>query len=195
MTTWKEKRQTILKRDNFTCQHCKQFNPEIGLVQLFDKTIGDMEFHEYENHPDPSQSVYRLSSSLTGYTFEINFGNCWPVFPIMQAHHKRYINGREQWDYDDDDLITLCKNCHTNLHLSDLIPVLSKDKFQLEERMFLPVDIGSGRKHLCDDWTFIKQVGGGEYVISEINPKHAELEAKNILDKFIKRYFPRYSKK
>ncbi|MEO7293246.1 MAG: HNH endonuclease [Ginsengibacter sp.] len=206
MPTWREKREKILKRDNFTCQICNQFNPEIGTVQMLNNLIGEMVVHEYVNHYDSYQSIYRLSSSLTGYPFEINFGDCWPVFPIMQVHHKRYINGREQWEYDDEDLITLCKNCHTNLHLNSLIPILSKDEILLEERMFLPVDLGNGRNHLCDYWTFIKQIGGGEYVITEINPtitmvlvgeessQEAELEANKALDKFIKQYFPRYAR-
>ena len=34
----------------------------------------------------------------------------------LDVHHIRYISGREAWDYDDGDLVTLCHSCHENLH-------------------------------------------------------------------------------
>ena len=30
----------------------------------------------------------------------------------LHVHHKRYIKGLNPWEYDDDDLITLCERCH-----------------------------------------------------------------------------------
>ena len=30
----------------------------------------------------------------------------------LDVHHIRYIYGREAWDYDDGDLVTLCHKCH-----------------------------------------------------------------------------------
>ena len=36
----------------------------------------------------------------------------------LDVHHIRYLNGREAWDYDDGDLVTLCHKCHENLHNS-----------------------------------------------------------------------------
>lgn len=206
MSGWKKKRKEILVRDNFTCQQCGGFNPE-GVVELRDKIDGEIELHEYFYHPDPYKSEYRISQSRTGYTFEINFGDCWPVFPIMQVHHKRYVNGRERWDYGDEDLITLCKKCHTNLHLKKKIPIYSTDNILIEKRAFLPEDLGYGRQHKCDDWTFIKRhKGSNEYVVSNINPtigfvalgseneKEVELEGKKALDNLLRKYFPRYHK-
>jgi len=34
----------------------------------------------------------------------------------LQVHHWEYIWGREPWDYADENLITLCKICHTKEH-------------------------------------------------------------------------------
>lgn len=30
----------------------------------------------------------------------------------LHIHHFKYINGNDPWEYDDKDLVTLCKNCH-----------------------------------------------------------------------------------
>lgn len=30
----------------------------------------------------------------------------------LQVHHKGYIKGRDPWDYENEDLITLCEHCH-----------------------------------------------------------------------------------
>ena len=30
----------------------------------------------------------------------------------LHIHHKAYIKGREPWDYEDDNFLTLCKYCH-----------------------------------------------------------------------------------
>jgi len=207
MNTWKEKRQIILRRDNFTCQLCRQFNPELGRVEFLSSSTGEMEFHEYFNHPNPFEAEYIISQSLTGYTFEINFGNCWPVFPIMQVHHKKYIDRRERWDYDDEDLITYCKTCHTNLHLTKSIPIYSTNNIFIEEKLFLPVDEGCGRRHQCPDWTFIQLIGGGEYLISDVkptirmilfdheDPKDAEAKANTTLERLINNCFPRYARR
>lgn len=43
--------------------------------------------------------------------------------PILNVHHKLYIIDREIWEYDDDDLITLCQKCHQTLHSSEEIEI------------------------------------------------------------------------
>lgn len=30
----------------------------------------------------------------------------------LHVHHRHYINGREPWDYPNELLVTLCKDCH-----------------------------------------------------------------------------------
>lgn len=41
---------------------------------------------------------------------------CGAKHKQLDVHHIRYIYGREAWDYDDGDLVTLCHNCHEELH-------------------------------------------------------------------------------
>ncbi len=38
---------------------------------------------------------------------------------MLVVHHKRYIAGREPWDYPPDELITLCVKCHDSIHQVD----------------------------------------------------------------------------
>ena len=37
---------------------------------------------------------------------------CFSEDDILQVHHIQYHKGYEPWDYEDDDLITLCNFCH-----------------------------------------------------------------------------------
>ncbi len=34
----------------------------------------------------------------------------------LQIHHLRYISGHLAWEYDDKDLIVVCKQCHQRIH-------------------------------------------------------------------------------
>jgi hypothetical protein len=34
----------------------------------------------------------------------------------LQVHHKKYIEGKEPWEYAPQDCITLCKGCHASIH-------------------------------------------------------------------------------
>lgn len=34
----------------------------------------------------------------------------------LHVHHKHYIRGRKVWEYDNEQLVCLCRQCHTNQH-------------------------------------------------------------------------------
>lgn len=34
----------------------------------------------------------------------------------LQVHHKEYLANKKAWEYSNEDLITLCVNCHENEH-------------------------------------------------------------------------------
>ena len=46
----------------------------------------------------------------------------------LHVHHKRYVEGKNPWEYSDEDLITLCEECHNNEteYASDLYRVYSE---------------------------------------------------------------------
>lgn len=35
---------------------------------------------------------------------------------LLHVHHMKYELGKLPWEYDDNDLVTLCKRCHKNWH-------------------------------------------------------------------------------
>lgn len=41
---------------------------------------------------------------------------CGATKTQLDVHHLRYIMGRKAWEYDDGDLVTLCRDCHEKLH-------------------------------------------------------------------------------
>lgn len=38
---------------------------------------------------------------------------------MLHVHHLNYYPGRKPWEYDDKDLITLCKDCHREQHIQN----------------------------------------------------------------------------
>lgn len=46
----------------------------------------------------------------------------------LQVHHKIYIYGKNPWEYNDSQLITLCCSCHEKEHEIKKIKVKNKPK-------------------------------------------------------------------
>lgn len=42
---------------------------------------------------------------------------CFGEGLVLNVHHKKYIYGKEPWDYPSELLITLCEDCHEEEHL------------------------------------------------------------------------------
>ena len=115
---WKNKREKILKRDNYTCQCCHCSNPSLGDVIVEKGRY--IEVHSYDMHT----GNYHIGSEKYDINLDINLGYGKKiVMPILNVHHKLYIIDREIWEYDDDDLITLCQKCHQTLHSSEEIEI------------------------------------------------------------------------
>jgi len=45
---------------------------------------------------------------------------CMNEDDTLAVHHKKYIKGRDVWDYDNESLITLCEKCHSKTHSKDI---------------------------------------------------------------------------
>jgi 5-methylcytosine-specific restriction endonuclease McrA len=42
--------------------------------------------------------------------------NCGDETILLCVHHLAYYPGRDPWDYDDDELVTWCIDCHNGKH-------------------------------------------------------------------------------
>lgn len=49
---------------------------------------------------------------------EFTCQNCFGSEETLHVHHALYRKGRDPWEYDDDELITLCETCHGNVEAS-----------------------------------------------------------------------------
>ena len=38
---------------------------------------------------------------------------CGDTHNTLHVHHKEYVYGRDPWEYENEELITYCKDCHT----------------------------------------------------------------------------------
>lgn len=54
----------------------------------------------------------------------------WDYIFNLHVHHKYYQSNLKAWEYPDESLITLCWDCHEELHKNTLIPILSNDEVE-----------------------------------------------------------------
>jgi len=120
---WRNFRKRILERDNYECLKCnKKQSEKIGDVYFRTLTaserqaklediividiLGDGEFVSKSKPP-----------TVTGVKLE------HPT--ILHVHHKFYIYGNLPWDYEIDSLLTVCHECHKEIHKTERIKVYS----------------------------------------------------------------------
>jgi len=87
---WKDKCKKILRRDNFTCQYCRKMDPSKAPIFITIKIngISYYEIHEY----DRLNGYYSIYSTNSGLKVILEFvERIW--MPILQVHHKKYIQG------------------------------------------------------------------------------------------------------
>jgi len=53
---------------------------------------------------------------------------CGDKETTLNVHHKQYFKGRSPWEYDNQQLTSLCKTCHEEHHNSDdpLLEIVSR---------------------------------------------------------------------
>ena len=59
----------------------------------------------------------------------------------LHIHHIEYFQGRDPWEYSDDEMICLCKTCHALMHLCENKVKLFSDKFLYKNRNALALNI------------------------------------------------------
>ncbi|ARV07201.1 hypothetical protein BTO04_11115 [Polaribacter sp. SA4-10] len=126
---WNEKRNKIIKRDECTCNICKQKATIFENGLMFKKKT-TKELEEYKRSIANSWYDSVLPEFKNKYDRDIlpeilkNI-KIKPKQIILQVHHKYYVINNLPWDYPDDSLITLCNECHQKLHNNTNIPMYS----------------------------------------------------------------------
>jgi len=122
---WKERREQIIGKDRYTCKKCGKFNPAAGMIINYistdiwgyDNFLFDYECHEYDIY----KNIYHYH--FGEIYLDIEFGEHKLIMPELHVHHKKYIEGRKLWEYEDNDLETLCFECHKEKHRQSKIPI------------------------------------------------------------------------
>jgi len=134
---WYSKRRRIISQDNNTCRKCgkKSFDdykpksiyrkggePDVIFVPI------NYELEEYIKKIPRYDFTVEISDFRM---IEKEVKN--PVY--LQVHHTYYVLTRLPWEYKDEDLITLCIECHNGVHDSELIPVYKNELKKTEARL------------------------------------------------------------
>lgn len=53
----------------------------------------------------------------------------------LNVHHIAYKNNAAPWEYEDEQLITLCENCHQKIHNKEIILSIPKKKSEKKEKV------------------------------------------------------------
>ena len=57
----------------------------------------------------------------------------------LQIHHRVYIRGRKPWEYEREDLLVVCFDCHCELH-KEPIPIYDSNENWIESRHYKIID-------------------------------------------------------
>lgn len=74
---------------------------------------------------------------------------CEDSSSTLHVHHKKYIKGKQPWDYVDDNYITLCEKCHELGHIMDVAEFESKLEMEREIRYW--DDYETNKQAIFDD--------------------------------------------
>ena len=122
---WKNRRSEIIERDNNKCRNCGK--TKTGKIFSGTKVIYlklDKEAIENGENVVASEPVH------------------------LEVHHKYYVLNREPWNYKNDALLTVCRECHEDIH--------SKTKIEVyDEKMVTKLEFGvcsrcSGKGNLTE---------------------------------------------
>lgn len=119
-----------MKRDDYTCQDCGTFSLKYNntkhFIHLSDFFDGLSDYYIHELHSYTYFGGYEFDIGNVNVNIEFCGSPCYIVFPVLQVHHLKYVVNKKSWEYDDSDLITLCKECHEKRHLKEEIPIYNE---------------------------------------------------------------------
>ena len=100
---WKDKRDIIVRRDKGMCANCGTHPTDSFWSN------GKMHHLQEINSASSDESELRIIQ----YDSAI----------VLHVHHTYYVIAKYPWEYENDALVTLCDECHMNVHKTSTIPV------------------------------------------------------------------------
>jgi hypothetical protein len=128
---WLEKRESIISRDHNKCTKCDK-TPTSTYYNHDTKSA--MYLWYGEETPIYNKDKNGVMVEVESYIPIINADK--PYF--MQVHHRHYVLEKLPWEYQDEDLITLCNWCHWEFHEKNSVPVYKTVNDKLEKIYLQP---------------------------------------------------------
>lgn len=85
--------------------------PMCSLPGISEMHMGTMTYREQLLHPNWQRKRLEI---LQRDRYECT--NCGDAEKTLHVHHRLYIKGRMVWEYENDELTTLCADCHKTEH-------------------------------------------------------------------------------
>lgn len=126
---WKAKRDAIVKRDGEKCTKCG-CKPTVNVWH-----DGKMYYLLYVPS-DPKDLIEIGGIKYRGDAFGDDIHQLYAAV-VLHVHHLYYINSCCPWEYDNDALVTLCNDCHLEIHKKETIPVY---RIESGSRIEIPVE-------------------------------------------------------
>lgn len=126
---WKNKRKEVLEKDNNKCTEC-------GKLRTLKMWSGNNVMY-FTLDKESIKNEEKIESTNIPTNLEI--------------HHKYYILNRFPWEYNNDALITVCRDCHQKIHNNNRIYVWDEkmlNKKILNKSEFRECSRCSGKGHL-----------------------------------------------
>lgn len=131
---WSRKRNSIINRDSKKCQQCSKEGFDLYKDKaVYKKGVGWILISVPANVEQIVKTETVEIKRPLGTIEDTRLVSKWverevdnPTF--LHVHHKYYILGKYPWEYTDDALITVCSDCHSEIHENESIPVYETEE-------------------------------------------------------------------
>ncbi len=124
---WFEKREKIIKRDDYFCEKCG-----------FSGTV----YHEGQHITFDKKK--KIDITINGERILADYPSQSDKPIYLHVHHKFYFIDKLPWEYEDDALVTLCNWCHWEIHQNEKIPIYRQVNDKTEELKYVPCNRCNG---------------------------------------------------
>lgn len=131
---WKQKRNSIIIRDNKKCRKCGKEGFDLYKDKtIYKKGVGWILISVPANVEQIVTTETVKIKRPQGTTQDTRLTSKWiqkevknPTF--LHVHHNYYIMDKFPWEYNDKALITVCSDCHSEIHRKVDIPIFKTEE-------------------------------------------------------------------